>query len=154
VFPNVELQDLDEIRADIATQTDQLLGGIFALLALSVLIALFGIVNTLNLSILERVRELGLLRAVGMTRAQTRAMVRWESVVIAVFGGLFGLVLGVLFGVLAVAALRDEGVEVLVLPAGRLVAALVVAGFAGVIAGLWPARKASRTDVLRAIATE
>ncbi len=153
-FPAVEVQDLDEIRAEIATQTNQLLGGIFALLFLSVFIALFGIVNTLNLSILERTRELGLLRAVGMSRRQTRTMVRWESVVISVLGGLLGLVVGVLFGALAVSALRDEGFEVLELPVLQLVLALVLSALAGIAAAVIPARRASRVDILRAIAAE
>jgi putative ABC transport system permease protein len=153
-FPAVEVQDLDEIRAEIATQTNQLLGGIFALLFLSVFIALFGIVNTLNLSILERTRELGLLRAVGMSRRQTRTMVRWESVVISVLGGLLGLVVGVLFGALAVSALRDEGFEVLELPVLQLVLALVLSALAGIAAAVIPARRASRVDILQAIAAE
>ena len=149
-FPTVQLQDLDEVKQSIADQIDQLLGLLTALLGLSIIIALFGIVNTLGLSVLERTRELGLLRAVGATRPQIRTMVRWESVLIAVLGAGLGLVVGSLFGWMVVQALSDLGISQFVVPGGRLSQAVVMAALAGVLAAIVPARKAARTDVLRA----
>lgn len=150
-FPTVQLQDLDEVKQSIADQIDQLLGLLTALLGLSIIIALFGIVNTLGLSVLERTRELGLLRAVGATRPQIRTMVRWESVLIAVLGAGLGLVVGSLFGWMVVKALSDLGISQFVVPGGRLSQAVVMAALAGVLAAIVPARKAARTDVLRAL---
>jgi putative ABC transport system permease protein len=124
------------------------------LLAFAVIIALMGIVNTLALSVYERTRELGLLRALGLGRKQTRRMVRWESVMIALFGGILGLVLGVLFGWALVTSLSDEGVEVVQVPFGSLVTFLIAAGLAGVLAAIGPARRAAKLDVLEAIAHE
>jgi putative ABC transport system permease protein len=122
------------------------------LLALAVVIALLGIVNTLALSVFERTRELGLLRAVGMTRRQLRAVVRWESVIVAVLGALLGAVLGLAFGAALTRGLADQGLTVLAIPGGRLVAYVVVAAFAGVLAAILPARRAAKVDVLRAVA--
>lgn len=153
-FPTVQLQDLDEVKQSIADQIDQLLGLLTAMLGLSIIIALFGIVNTLGLSVLERTRELGLLRAVGATRPQIRTMVRWESVLIAVLGAALGLVIGSLFGWMVVQALSDLGISQFVIPGARLVNAVVLAALAGVVAAIVPARRAARTDVLRALQTE
>jgi putative ABC transport system permease protein len=96
----------------------------------------------------------GLLRAVGMTRRQLRAMVRWESVAIAVLGAVLGIVLGVVFGVALQSALSEEGLEVLAVPWGRLAAFLFLAALVGVLAAVWPARRAAKLDVLHAITTE
>jgi putative ABC transport system permease protein len=123
------------------------------MLLLAVVIALIGIVNTLALSIYERTRELGLLRAVGMTRAQVRTMVRDEAVIISIFGSLLGLVIGLAFGRALVSAVSDEGIT-FALPVGQLVVFVVLAGIAGFFAGAWPARRAARHDVLDAIAAE
>src|SRR6185503_4838622 len=97
-FPGTELSDRTGLKDRISSQINQLLGMVFALLALAIIIALLGIINTLLLSIVERTREIGLLRAVGMSRRQVRSTVRWESVIVAVFGALLGLLLGVFFG--------------------------------------------------------
>ena len=118
------------------------------------LIAALGIVNTLALSVIERTREIGLLRAVGMGRRQVRRMVRLESVVIAVFGTLLGMALGIALGSALVTALNSEGIDELVVPYGQLVIYLVVGALIGVLAAVWPARRASRLDILGAITTE
>ena len=110
--------------------------------------------NTLALSVVERTREIGLLRAVGMSRKQMKSSIRWESMVIAVFGALLGLGLGVIFGVSLQKVLRNEGIQLLAIPWGQLIAFLVVSALVGVLAALWPARRASRLNVLDAISSE
>jgi len=153
-FPNVEVRDQAEFKQQQEDQVNQILGLITALLLLSIIIALFGIVNTLALSIFERTRELGLLRAVGMSRRQVRSMIRGESVIIAVMGAILGLAVGVLFGFAVVNALADEGIGAVVIPYGQLLTYVVLAGIAGVIAAVFPARRAARHDVLAAISYE
>ena len=151
-----DVQDRDEFAETMTTGVDMMLTIIYALLALAIVIALMGIANTLSLSIHERTRELGLLRAVGESRAQVRSMVRWESVIIATFGAVVGVGLGVFLGwalVQGVAA-ASGGLGVFTVPVARLAVVLAVGGVAGVLAGLRPARRAARLDVLRAIATE
>jgi ABC-type lipoprotein release transport system permease subunit len=111
-------------------------------------------VNTMALSIVERVRELGLVRALGMTRGQTRSMVRWETVLITVFGAILGCAVGIFFGVSLVRAFASQGVDVLNLSIGRQITYVIVAFFAGLLAAIWPARRAARVDLLQAIATE
>ena len=133
---------------------DQMLGLVYALLALAIIIALLGIGNTLALSIVERTRELGVLRAVGMTRSQLRSAIRWESVIIAVQGALLGLVIGLFFCWALVTALEDEGLNTFAVPFTSLVVVVVLAALAGVVAAVLPARRASRLDVLRAVVTE
>jgi putative ABC transport system permease protein len=155
-FGGPDVEDREQFAATMTSGVDLMLGVIYALLALAIVIALMGIANTLSLAIHERTRELGLLRAVGQTRRQVRSMVRWESVVIATFGAVGGIALGVFLGwamVQAVGAASD-GLGVFALPGGRLAVVLVVGAVAGVLAGLRPARRAARLDVLRAIATE
>jgi putative ABC transport system permease protein len=119
-----------------------------------VIIALIGIVNTLALSIHERVRELGLLRAVGMDRRGLRSMIRWESVVIAVLGAVLGLATGVVFGWAMVRALDSQGITELVVPAWQLAGFVAFAAVAGVLAAVLPGRRAARVDVLKALAAE
>ncbi len=153
-FPNVEVRDQAEFKQQQEDQVNQILGLITALLFLSIIIALFGIVNTLALSIFERTRELGLLRAVGMSRRQVRSMIRGESVIIAVMGAVLGLAVGVLFGFAVVNALSDEGIGSVVIPYGQLLTYVILAGVAGVIAAVFPARRAARLDVLAAISYE
>ncbi len=150
-FPNVELRDQAEFKQQQEDQVNQILGLITALLMLSIIIALFGIVNTLALSIFERTRELGLLRAVGMSRRQVRSMIRGESVIIAVLGAVLGLAVGVLFGYAIVGALDEEGIGTVVIPGGQLIGYVILAAIAGVVAAVFPARRAARLDVLAAI---
>jgi putative ABC transport system permease protein len=151
-FPNVRVYDQAELKAEYSGQVDQVLAIVYALLGLAILIALFGIVNTLALSVYERTRELGLLRAVGMTRSQVRAAIRWESVIIAVLGAVFGIVVGVGFGWAIVSSLED--LTNLVFPTGQMLTYVVLAGGAGIIAAILPARRASKVDVLRAVTVE
>jgi putative ABC transport system permease protein len=151
-YPVVALKDQEEFAEEQRGQVGQLLLLINALLVLSVLIAVLGIVNTLALSVIERTREIGLLRAVGMDRSQLRRMVRLESVVISVFGAVLGLVLGSAFGISLTRALAGQGIEVLVVPGWRLALFLVIAALVGVLAAVWPARRAARLQVLEAIA--
>ncbi|MDQ4029311.1 MAG: ABC transporter permease, partial [Actinomycetota bacterium] len=153
-WPNVTVQDQTEFKETQASQIDQLLGLVTALLGLALLIALLGITNTLALSVFERTREIGLLRAVGMTRRQARAMIRWEAVIVSVIGALMGLAVGTFFGWALVTALESEGITELVIPGGQLAAYVLIAAVAGIIAALPPARRAARMDVLQAIATE
>ena len=150
-YPNVTVRDQAETKDQQRQQVNQLVGLISALLGLAILIAFFGIVNTLALSVFERTRELGLLRAVGMSRRQVRSMVRGESVITSVLGAVLGLAVGVIFGWALVSALSDEGIDDLVIPGGQLLTYVVVAAIAGVVAAVGPARRAARLDVLAAI---
>jgi putative ABC transport system permease protein len=152
-YPTAKVQDLGEFKEAQSAMINQLLGLIYALLGLAVLIAVLGIANTLALSIFERTRELGLLRAVGMTRAQLRSSVRWESVLIALFGTALGVVIGVAFGSSVILTLADEGLGQVHIPVGTLVVIAVLAAVCGVGAAILPARRAARLDVLGAIAT-
>ncbi len=152
-----DVEDRDEFAATMSAGADMFLTIIYALLALAIIIALMGIANTLSLSIHERTRELGLLRAVGQTRGQLRSMVRWESVIVATFGVVGGIGLGVFLGWALVEAAGNTPGSVIsefVLPVARLAIVVVVGAIAGVLAGLRPARRAARLDVLGAIATE
>ncbi|HVF14965.1 MAG TPA: FtsX-like permease family protein, partial [Acidimicrobiales bacterium] len=153
-FPNVEVRDQVEFKREQKAQVNQALGLVSVLLLLAVFIAFLGIVNTLALSVFERTRELGLLRAVGMARSQVRSMIRGESVIISVMGAILGLAVGVLFGWALVADLSSQGIDDLVIPVGQLVAYVVVAGVLGVCAAVFPARRAARLDVLDAISHE
>jgi putative ABC transport system permease protein len=153
-YPGAKVLDQAGYENDQTMFIDQLLGLIYAMLLLAIFIALLGIGNTLALSIIERTRELGMMRAVGMTRSQLRSMIRWESVIIAIQGTLLGTVVGVLFGWALVTALSDEGIETFRLPVATLVVIVVLAVFAGVLAAVWPARRAAKLDVLRAVVTE
>lgn len=153
-YPTARLLDETALGEELGQAVDQLFALVTVLLLLSVVIALFGIVNTLALAVLERVRELGLLRAVGMTRGQVRAMVRWESVMVAVLGGVLGSVVGVAFGWVLGEALAEFGVTQIVVPVEWLVGGLLVAGLAGVVAGVVPARRAARSDILTALSAE
>jgi putative ABC transport system permease protein len=153
-YPVVDLKDQEEFAEEQRGQVAQLLLLINALLVLSVIIAVLGIVNTLALSVIERTREIGLLRAVGLSRSQLRRMVRLESVVISVYGAALGLVLGTVFGVSLARALAGQGIEVLVVPGARLAAFLLVGAVIGVLAAVWPARRAARLKVLDAIAAQ
>jgi putative ABC transport system permease protein len=153
-FPGAKVLDQDAYAEDTTAFVDQILGIVYALLALAILIALLGIGNTLALSILERTRELGVMRAVGMTRSQLRSAIRWESVIIALQGTLLGLVIGVFFGWALVTALRDQGLVVFSVPVLSLIVVVVIAALAGVAAAVIPARRAAKLNVLRAIVSE
>ncbi|MFP5332097.1 MAG: ABC transporter permease [Acidimicrobiia bacterium] len=151
-FPSIQLQDQDGFRDEATGQIGGIVNLLYALLAVSVVIGTLGVVGTLLLSVVERTREIGLLRAIGMNRRQVRRMIRWEAVVIAVFGGVLGTVIGILFGVAVVYAIGDE--LRLSLPAGQLVWWLLVAAALGILAATYPARRASRLDILEAVAYE
>jgi putative ABC transport system permease protein len=127
---------------------------IYVLLGLAIIIAVFGIINTLALSVLERTREIGLLRAVGMTRGQTREMVAWESVIIALLGAVLGLAVGSGLGIALVSALHSQGITQTAVPGNNLILYAVAAGLFGIVASIFPAIRASRIDVLRAVTTE
>lgn len=133
---------------------DQLVGVVYALLALAVIISLLGVVNTLALSVAERTRELGLLRGVGMRRAAVRRMVRLEAVIISLLGAVLGVLAGLVFGIAVQRFAQDEGLMTLSVPWVQLLAFVVVAAVIGMLAALVPARQASRTDVLTAIAAD
>jgi putative ABC transport system permease protein len=153
-LPTVGVNDQAEFAAQQRAPIDQLLFIVYALLGLAVVIAVLGIINTLALSVIERVREIGLLRAVGLSRRQLRTMLRLESIAIAVLGAVLGIVLGLVFAVALQRSLVDDGIDVLAVPWGQLVLFVGVAAVVGVLAALWPGRRAARLDVLRAIATE
>jgi putative ABC transport system permease protein len=153
-YPNVKVQTRAEFQQSQAAQVNQLLGLVYALLALAVLVAMIGIVNTLMLSVFERTHEIGLLRAVGMKRRQIRAMIRSESVILAVFGAVIGIIVGTLLGIALVSSLHSQGITVTSVPWSSLVVFLVLAGVLGLIAASWPARRAARLDVLEAIAAQ
>ena len=153
-YPNVQVQTRAQFEASQSAQINQLLGLVYALLALAVLIALIGIVNTLMLSVFERTHEIGLLRAVGMKRRQIRAMIRSESVILAVFGAVIGIVVGTALGIALVSSLHTQGITDTVVPGSSLVIFLVLAALLGLLAASWPARRAARLDVLAAIAAE
>ena len=152
--PLVTVKDQAAFAAEQRKPIDQMLMIIYALLGLAVVIAILGIINTLALSVIERTREIGLLRAVGLGRRQLRTMLRLESVVIAVLGAALGMLLGLGFGTAIQRALVDQGFEVLVIPWNQLAAFLGLSVVVGVLAAVWPGRRAAKVDILRAIATE
>jgi putative ABC transport system permease protein len=152
-FPTAKLESNAEFKSSIGDQVNQLLYLIYALLGVSVLISVFGIVNTLMLSVHERTREIGMLRAIGITRRQLRRTIRFESAITAVIGSLLGLVVGLVFGWIVTEGLASEGL-VFQVPWGTLVLCLIVAAIVGVLAGVWPAWRASRSRVLDALSYE
>jgi putative ABC transport system permease protein len=153
-YPNAELQSRSEYIDGQADQLDQLVNLMYGLLGLAVVIALFSIANSMSLSIYERTHELGLLRAVGMTRHQTRTTVRWESVLTASLGTGLGLLIGIFFGWSISMTIRDSGPGTITVPWTALLVVAVLAVLGGVVATIRPARRAARLDVLHAIATE
>ena len=153
-FPNVEVLTKAQYRDGQEQAIDEFLAVTVALLFLSEIIAVLGIVNTLALSVFERTHEIGMLRAVGMSRRQLRRVVRGESVIIATIGGVIGLAVGLLWGWAFTTALESEDITDFTVPTGRTLLFVVVSIFAGVVAAVLPAWRASRLDVLEAIATE
>jgi putative ABC transport system permease protein len=152
-FPTAKPQTIEDFKTEQNKGVDSLVGLIYALLSLSVIVALLGIVNTLALSVHERTRELGMLRAVGMSRRQVRRMIRAESVITAAIGAVLGIVLGIAFAAIVSRPLEADGF-VFELPIATLVALAIMAALAGVLAAIPPARRAARVDVLRAVTTE
>ncbi|NJC83256.1 ABC transporter permease [Planosporangium mesophilum] len=153
-YPNVAISDSAELKKTQNDSVDQLLGMVYVMLLLAVVIALLGVVNTLALSVLERTRELGLLRAVGMTRTQVRSAVRWEAVLIAAVGALLGLGLGLAFGAAFSRSLASIGIVTVAVPIVQPLVCAVIAALAGVVAAIFPARRAAKVDILRAVVTE
>jgi putative ABC transport system permease protein len=147
------LQSRDEFVDAQSGQINQILALINALLGLSIIIAVVGIVITLLLSVYERRREIGLLRAVGMTRSQTWGTVTWESVITSLYGAVSGVVLGIGMGVLLIGVLSDDGVSAFTLPVGGTITILVISFVIGVLAAIYPAWRATRTDIMQAIST-
>jgi putative ABC transport system permease protein len=150
-YPEAEVLTNQEFKDQIAGQVNQLLGLIYALLALAIIVSLFGIVNTLVLSISERTRELGMLRAIGTSRKQVKRIVRWEAVITALIGAVLGVVMGIVLAVLFTQPLDDFTLSI---PVPTLIVVLIVAGVAGVGAAILPARRAAKLDVLEALAYE
>jgi putative ABC transport system permease protein len=150
-FPQTEALTNQEFIDDQAGQIDQVLALIYALLALAIIVSLFGIVNTLVLSITERTRELGMLRAIGTSRRQVRAIVRYEAIITAMIGGILGALLGVILAFLVTRPLNDF---TLAIPVGSLIVLLILSALAGVAAAVLPARRAAKLDVLQALAYE
>ena len=153
-YANVGYKTRAQFEQSQQDKINQELGLVYVLLALAVLVALIGIVNTLMLSVFERTREIGLLRAVGMKRRQVRAMIRSESVIVALFGAVIGIVIGAGLGIALASSLRQNGVTNIAVPIPSLIGFLVLSVVLGLIAATWPARRAANLDVLAAIATE
>jgi putative ABC transport system permease protein len=153
-YPNLKIQTRAGFEKSQQAQVNQLLALVYALLALAVVIALIGIVNTLMLSVFERTHEIGLLRAVGMKRREVRSMIRSEAVILAVFGAIIGIVVGTALGTAFSSALKQQGITDLVVPGRSLVIFLLLSALLGLGAASWPARRAAKLDVLRAIATD
>lgn len=151
-YLTVQVQDRDEFKSSVSSQIDQMLATLYAMLGLALLIAVLGIVNTLALSVVERTREIGMLRAVGMLRSQVRRSIYLESVLIAIFGAILGVILGSVIGWALVRTLAKWGLGTPVLPWSLIVITLIASAVVGVLAALWPAVRAARTRPLEAIA--
>ena len=153
-FPQLEIETRDEFRQRVEGNLDSLLVIINVFLFLAIVIALLGITNTMALSVLERTQEIGLMRAIGMTRRQTRSLIRLEAGVVSLFGAILGVLIGIVFGWLAVIAIPDSVIDRLAVPFPTLGIYVVIATIAGLIAASLPARRASRLNVLEAIGHE
>ncbi|HKJ36369.1 MAG TPA: FtsX-like permease family protein [Solirubrobacterales bacterium] len=152
-FPNAEARSQQQLKDEQEEQVNGLIQLIYVLLTLSVILSLVGVVNTLVLTVLERKREIGMLRAIGASRSQMRRMIRYESLITAMIGALIGAVVGVAVAVAAIKALEGDGL-VLSFPVAGILVVLVLAAIAGVLAGVWPARRASRIEVMEALQYE
>ncbi len=150
-FPNAKVQNRDEFKTNRAAGINQILNVLYVLLALSVIVSLFGIVNTLVLTVFERTRELGMLRAVGMTRTQVRWMIRYESVITALIGAVIGIALGIVLAVLLIARVDEINVA---WPVFSLVIFVLLALVVGLVAAAFPARRAARLNILEALQYE
>ncbi len=143
-----------ELQERNKEQLDQLLYIVYAMLGLSIVIAALGVVNTMALSVVERTREIGLLRAVGASRRQVRRMVRWEAVIVSTLGGLLGIGIGIVIGAAVRRSLAEDGLEVFALPAVTIAVVFAAAIAIGVLGAVLPARRAARLDILRSIGAE
>jgi putative ABC transport system permease protein len=153
-YPQYEVMDQTDFKQTLKDQVGQMLNMVYGLLGLAIIVAILGVVNTLALSVVERTREIGLMRAIGLSRRQLRRMIRLESVVIALFGALLGLGLGMGWGATAQKLLALEGLKVLEIPWPTIIGVFVGSAFVGLFAALVPAFRAGRMNVLNAIATE
>lgn len=153
-YPQISVRDQAGYKDLIQQQVNQLLYMVYGLLGLAIVVAVLGVVNTLALSVVERTREIGLLRAIGLSRRQLRRMVRLESVVIAVFGALLGTGLGLAWGITSREVLAGQGLDILTVPVGTIVGILVASAVVGLLAALLPAFRAGRMNILAAIATD
>ena len=150
-FPNAKVADGDQFKKNQVAGLKSVLNVLYVLLALSVLVSLFGIVNTLVLTVFERTRELGMLRAIGMTRRQVRRMIRHESVITSLIGAVIGIVLGVILAALLISRVKEIN---FFMPWGQLVIFLILAIFVGIVAAIFPARRAAKLDPLQALQYE
>lgn len=153
-YPQYTVRDQSDYKQQLKDQIGQLLNLIYGLLALAIIVAVLGVVNTLALSVVERTREIGLMRAIGLSRRQLRRMIRLESVVIALFGALLGLGLGMGWGATAQQLLALQGMNVLEIPWPTIIGVFIASAFVGLFAALIPAFRAGRMNVLNAIATD
>jgi putative ABC transport system permease protein len=153
-YPVLTAMTKDQYKNLVSQGLSFFLDLIYVLLSLAIIIAVVGVVNTLALSVLERTREIGLLRALGMTRNQTREMVGWESVIISLLGALLGLGVGAGMGIALVTSLHADGISQTAVPVGNMIVYTVIAGVFGILAAIFPAFRASRVDVLRAVQAE
>ncbi|MFF4270826.1 ABC transporter permease [Streptomyces sp. NPDC001536] len=153
-YPQYQVRDQTDYKEELKDQVGQLLNMVYGLLGLAIIVAILGVVNTLALSVVERTREIGLMRAIGLSRRQLRRMIRMESVVIALFGALLGLGLGMGWGATAQKLLAMEGLNVLDIPWPTIIGVFIGSAFVGLFAALIPAFRAGRMNVLNAIATE
>ena len=152
-YPSLKIESRAEYQDTISGQLDQIVYLLYALLAMCVIISLFGIANSLFLSIHERTSELGILRSIGATTGQLRRVIRYESVITSVIGGLLGTIVGIVFAAIVIASLSEFGLS-LSIPVGQLVVFMVVAVAVGVIGAIGPARRVSRVDILHAVSYE
>jgi putative ABC transport system permease protein len=153
-YPTAQVQTRAQFEQSQLSTINTVLGLVYALLALAVIIAAIGIVNTLMLSVFERTREIGLLRAVGMRRRQVRTMIRSEAVILAIFGAIIGIIIGTGMGIALVSSLKNQGISDTVVPYSSLVIFLILAALLGLVAASWPARRAAKLDILAAIAAQ
>ena len=154
IYPNVGVKSRAQFEQSQVSSVNTELGFVYVLLALAVLVAMIGIVNTLMLSVFERTHEIGLLRAVGMKRRQVRAMIRSEAVIIALFGAVIGVVIGTGLGVAFAASLGNQGITEIAVPFAELIGFLILSALLGLGAASWPSRRAAKLDVLAAIAAD
>ncbi|MFW2380349.1 MAG: ABC transporter permease [Acidimicrobiales bacterium] len=152
-YPSVQVFDNDDLQQELESGINGLLVLINGLLGLALVVAFFGVVNTIVLSVLERTREIGLLRAVGMTRGQLMSTIRWEAIMVSLFGALLGIALGILFGIAGVRAIPDNVIDKVAIPWTTLIVIVVMAGLIGVLAAYLPARRAAKLNPLDAIAS-